>query len=178
LILAGFGGAGTPNESLEMEYPVIVERVAMWTDSGGPGRWRGGVGSIRDIRMLEGGMLTARIADRSIFPPRGILGGSAGTGGAWIINRGTPVEVVLPPKVTNYPIRSGDLVTMAGSGGGGVGNPLQREPADVLRDVREGRVSVAAARARYGVAVLATPGDEAVAALDEAETRRLREVMQ
>jgi hypothetical protein len=48
----------------------------------------------------------------------------------------------------------------------------------VLRDVQEGRVSVAAARERYGVAVLATPGDEAVARLDEAETRRLREVMQ
>jgi N-methylhydantoinase B len=175
LILAGFGGAGTPNESLEMEYPVIVERVGMWADSGGPGRWRGGTGSIRDIRMLQGGTLTARIADRSIFPPRGIQGGAPGAGGAWTINRGTPREVVLPPKVTNYPIRAGDLVTMSGSGGGGVGDPRLRVPAEVLRDVQQGVVSVAAAREAYGVAVLATPGDEAVATLDEAATRRLRE---
>jgi N-methylhydantoinase B len=177
LILAGFGGAGTPNEVLEMEYPVIVERCAMWTDSGGPGRWRGGVGSLRDIRMLSDGMLTARIADRSRFPPRGIGGGAPGAGGAWTINRGTPDEVVLPPKVTNYQIRAGDLVTMTGSGGGGVGNPREREPGEVLRDVQEGRVSVAGARERYGVAVLATPGDEAVAELDGPATARLREAL-
>jgi N-methylhydantoinase B len=85
--------------------------------------------------------------------------------------------VVLPPKVTNYQIKAGDLVTMTGSGGGGVGNPRAREPGEVLRDVQEGRVSVAAARERYGVAVLATPGDEAVAKLDDPDTVRLREAL-
>jgi N-methylhydantoinase B len=135
------------------------------------------VGSLRDIRVLVDGMLTARIADRSKFPPRGIAGGAPGAGGAWTINRSTADEVVLPPKITNYQIKAGDLVTMTGSGGGGVGNPYEREPSEVLRDVREGRVSVVAARERYGVAVQATPGDEAAAELDVASTAKLRETL-
>jgi N-methylhydantoinase B len=177
LILAGFGGAGTPSETLEMEYPVVVERVEMWRDSGGAGKWRGGVGSLREFTMLQDGMLTARIADRSIFPPRGIQGGSPGAGGAWIINRGTPAEVQLPPKVTNYPIKAGDVVTMTGSGGGGVGHPWERDEALVLKDVQQGKVSVAAARTQYGVALAAAPGNEAAATLDRDETRHLRQAM-
>jgi len=175
LIIQGFGGAGTPTETLEMEYPILVERVEMWTDSGGAGEFRGGVGSLRDIRMLSDGMVTARIADRSIFPPRGINGGSPGKGGQWIVNRGTPEERVLPPKITNHPFKAGDVLTMAGSGGGGVGNPLARDPAEVLADVQEHKVSIAAARERYGGAVRDETGNEALAEIDEEETRRLRQ---
>lgn len=175
LIIQGFGGAGTPTESLEMEYPILVERVEMWRDSGGAGKWRGGVGSLRDIRILDDGMVTARIADRSIFPPRGIHGGSAGRGGQWIVNRGTPDEKVLPPKVTNFPIKAGDVLTMAGSGGGGVGDPFERDPGEVLNDVREHKVSIKAAREQYGVAIRGAPGEEALALIDEEETRRLRQ---
>lgn len=175
LILAGFGGAGTPTEALEMEYPVLVERVEMWKDSGGAGEWRGGVGLRRELKMLEDGMLTARIADRSIFPPRGIKGGLPGAGGAWIVNRGQPGEAELPPKVTNYPIKAGDVITMAGSGGGGLGNPLRRDPEAVLRDVRNGKVSPAGARERYGVGIVARAGEEAGAELDLQETSRLRD---
>lgn len=175
LIIQGFGGAGTPTETLEMEYPILVERVEMWRDSGGAGRYRGGVGSLRDIRMLEDGMVTARIADRSIFPPRGIHGGSPGVGGQWVINRGSPDERVLPPKITNHPFKAGDVLTMAGSGGGGVGNPFERDPDEVLADVQEHKVSLAAARQRYGVAILGEPGDEALARIDDEQTARLRQ---
>lgn len=175
LIIQGFGGAGTPTETLEMEYPILVERVEMWRDSGGAGKWRGGVGSLRDVRMLEDGMLTARIADRSIFPPRGIGGGSPGVGGKWVINRGTDSETVLPPKITNHRFKAGDVLTMAGSGGGGVGNPFERDQAEVLADHQEHKLSIDAAREHYGVAIVAAPGDEATARIDPEETARLRQ---
>jgi N-methylhydantoinase B len=175
LIISGFGGAGTPTETLEMEYPILVERVEMWRDSGGAGKWRGGVGSRRDVKMLVDGMLTARIADRSIFPPRGIHGGSPGIGGNWVINRGTPGETILPPKVTNHPFKAGDVLTMAGSGGGGVGNPFERDEAEVLNDLQEHKVSIASAKEQYGVAIHTDPSDEAVATIDADETRRLRQ---
>jgi N-methylhydantoinase B len=174
LIIAGFSSGGIPSEVLEMEYPLLVECSKMAEDSGGPGKWRGGVGRHLQLRMLEDGMLTARIADRSVFPPHGIAGGSPGVGGAWVINRGTPDEVVLPGKVTNYPLKAGDVLTATGSGGGGVGNPLERDEALVLRDVQEGKVSIAAARERYGVAVVAEGGDAATAILDVEGTRDLR----
>jgi N-methylhydantoinase B len=174
LILAGFGSAGVPTESLEMEYPVIVERVEMWRDSGGAGRWRGGTGSRRDIRMLQDGKLTARISDRSLFPPHGIRGGGPGAGGAWTINPETAQATVLPGKVTNYPIKAGDVISMTGSGGGGVGDPRQRDADAVLEDVRKGRVSVRAARELYGVEVRGMTGDEAAATMDSDETARLR----
>jgi N-methylhydantoinase B len=177
LIMAGYASDGTPAESLEMEYPVLVERMEMWQDSGGAGKWRGGVGARRDIRMLEDGKLTARIADRSLIPPRGIQGGMPGAGGAWIINRGTEEETRLPPKVTNYPFKAGDVVTMAASGGGGVGNPWERDPDAVLRDVRAGKVSIERARDHYSVAVLADEGDEAMATVDTEATRRLRDAV-
>ena len=174
LILAGFGGAGTPSETLEMEYPVVVESIRMWRDSGGAGKWRGGVGKQMRVRMLEDGMLTARIADRSLFPPRGRDGGLAGVGGQWVLNKGEADEVALPPKVTNHRFKAGDVLTSAGSGGGGVGDPAERDAALVLADVREGKVSLAAAREVYRVGIAATPGDEARATLDAAETARLR----
>ncbi|MDG2005430.1 MAG: hydantoinase B/oxoprolinase family protein [Novosphingobium sp.] len=175
LIIQGFGGAGTPTETLEMEYPILVERVEMWRDSGGAGKWRGGVGSLRDVRMLDDGMLTARIADRSIFPPRGIGGGSPGVGGKWVINRGTPDETTLPPKITNHAFKAGDVLTMAGSGGGGVGDPFERDESEVLADFQEHKLTIAAAREQYGVAIVAAPGDDAVATVDPEETLNLRE---
>jgi N-methylhydantoinase B len=179
LMLAGFGfDTGMSSEALEMEYPVLVESTRMWRDSGGAGQWRGGVGRVLRLRVLEDCLLTARITDRAIIPPRGIQGGFAGVGGAWVVNAGTPAEVVLPTKLTNYPLKAGDVLTARGSGGGGVGCPLDRDPALVLKDVRQGKVGVDAAREQYGVAILAVPGDEASATIDDGETRRLRSAQQ
>src|SRR5699024_9666770 len=109
--------------SFEIEYPVLIERVRMWQDSGGAGKWRGGLGVMKQVRMLQDGMLTARIADRSIFPPRGIQGGGAGQGGSWVINVGTDSEHTLPGKCTNQRFNAGDRFTAYASGGGGVGDP-------------------------------------------------------
>ena len=139
-------------EAYEMEYPVRFERFSLWEDSGGPGRWRGGLGTRREIRILEDGQFTGRATDRSRIPPPGAFGGLPGKGGGWIVNEGTPDEQVLPPKVTSYPLRAGDVLTMTTSGGGGVGPPAERDPELVRLDVAEGRVSPDAARDVYGLA--------------------------
>ena len=177
LINGGDGGSGQSSEALEMQYPMMVESMQTWQDSGGAGKWRGGVGMMKRTRMLEDCVLTARITDRSIIPPRGIRGGLPGTGGSWVVNHRMSNEVTLPPKCTNFRLKAGDVLTAFGSGGGGMGHAFERDEMLVLQDVREGKVSVSAARECYGVAIVTIPGDEASATVDYSETRRLRRSM-
>ena len=132
-------------------------------------RWRGGLGTRRRFQILSDGQLTARATDRCRIPPPGIFGGGAGRGGGWVINDGTPDRRELPSKVTSYPLRAHDTVTMLTSAGGGFGDPHQREPLRVAEDVREGRVSLEGARRDYGVAL-----DVGTLTVQAAETERLR----
>ena len=171
LIFGGGRGFHTI-EAFEMEYPVRFERFEYWRDSGGAGRYRGGLGIRREVRLLEEGQLTGRATDRCRFPPPGVFGGETGAGGGWVVNMGAEDEVVLAPKVTGYALRVGDTVTMLTSGGGGVGPAWQRDPQAVLDDVRDGRVSVDTARERYGVVI-----DEEAFEVDEAATAALRRSM-
>ncbi|WP_420639222.1 hydantoinase B/oxoprolinase family protein [Candidatus Poriferisocius sp.] len=169
LVFATGGGLHTV-EAYEQEHPVRFERFELWTDSGGPGRWRGGSGSRRDIRILTDGQFTGRATDRCRRPPPGISGGHPGAGGGWVLNADTPGERPLPAKVTAHPLQAGEVITMYTSAGGGCGDPLERDPRRVADDVRDGRVSVEGARASYGVVI-----DPATGHLDPDETARLRE---
>ena len=171
LIFGGSRGFHTI-EAFEMEYPVRFERFEYWRDSGGAGRYRGGLGIRREVRLLEDGQLTGRATDRCRFPPPGVFGGEAGAGGGWVVNMDAEDEAVLAPKVTGYLLRAGDSVTMLTSGGGGVGPPWEREARDVVDDVRDGRVSVEAARERYGVVIAASTFE-----IDETATAELRRWM-
>ena len=152
LIMAS-GGAMHCVEAYELEHPVRFERFAVWPDSGGAGRQRGGLGSERDIRVLADTVFNGRATDRCRRPPPGAEGGDAGAGGGWVVNPGTEDERVLPPKITNHPLRAGELLRMRTSAGGGFGDPAERAPEAVLDDVREGRVSVGGALRDYGVVV-------------------------
>src|SRR6202035_2476455 len=96
----------------EIEYPVRFERFELWNDSGGPGRWRGGQGSRRDVRFLTPGTFTGRATHRCRIPPAGASGGLPGRGGSWVLNEGTPDERVLATKVTSLPVEAGDVITM------------------------------------------------------------------
>jgi N-methylhydantoinase B len=147
------GGAMHCVEAYELEYPIRFERFALWQDSGGPGRQRGGLGSQRDIRVLTDAVFNGRATDRCRRPPPGAAGGRDGAGGGWIVNPETDAERVLPPKITNHPLRAGEVVRMLTSAGGGFGDPAERDPERVLEDVREGRVSVGGALRDYGVVV-------------------------
>ena len=168
-LIFAMGGAFHCVEAYELEHPVRFERFSYWQDSGGPGQWRGGVGSRRDIRVLTDAVFTGRASDRTRIPPPGTEGGLPGEGGGWVVNEGTPDERVLPPKITSVELKAGDVVTMLTSGGGGYGPVEARDPQLVLEDVLDGRVSAASARDDYGLVIDAEQG-----AIDWDATRALR----
>jgi N-methylhydantoinase B len=142
-----------PIEFLEAAYPMRIERFGIQPDSAGPGKFRGGLGIVRDYRMLADNVtLATRMANRKT-PPWGVCGGQAGrTGGIWI-NPGTATERFVPGFSDGVKLQRGDLVRVVSSGGGGHGDPLERDVSHVQDDVADGFVSVAAALADYGVAI-------------------------
>lgn len=158
-----------PAEDIESHYPLRVERYELREDAGGPGKWRGGVGSIRRIQFLEEGRFSLE-GDGHRFAPWGVFGGGAGTPGDLVVNPGTGREEHLPSKIPDRRTGVGDAVQTVSPCGGGYGDPLERDPARVLDDVLDGFVSEENAGAQYGVVLR----DGVV---DRAETERLREQM-
>lgn len=158
-----------PIEFLEREHDLAVERFAIHTDSGGPGLWRGGCGIERDIRIHAAEAMLSTRMDNIRYPCWGVNGGHAGRTGAFILNPGGPDERVLPPIADDIPLKQGDLLRVITVGGGGWGDPFEREPERVRRDVLEGFVTVQGARDDYGVAL-----DPETYRLDAEETARLR----
>jgi len=139
----------TPIEAAEMEFPILTERFEFRPDSAGPGRYRGGLALQRDIKLLADCSF-ARYADRHKFRPWGIAGGKDGALGEFVLNPGTPDEQKLPSKGLSQ-LAAGDVISLRLPGAGGYGDPAQRDPELVARDVRQGKVSREAARAEYGV---------------------------
>ncbi len=142
-----------PVEAIEQKYPLRVERCALRVGSGGDGRWRGGLGLIREVRVLAPGALLSVLAEKGVLAPYGVCGGEAGAPNRFYVRRGDrPIQPSpLPGKVSGFPLEIGDVVIMETSGGGGYGDPLERDPERVARDVTEGVVGRAAAAEAYGV---------------------------
>lgn len=138
------GSSNLPVESLEHAYPVRVECYELRADSGGAGRFRGGMGVRRDYRVLAPATISVS-AERQRVAPRGLEGGHDGATGEFHVN-GT----LLPSAAAEHPLQTGDVVTILTPGGGGHGSPLQRDREAVVRDVREDRVSLERARMHYG----------------------------
>jgi N-methylhydantoinase B len=161
-----------PIEAVEQLYPVRVERLALREDSGGPGRWRGGLGLSREVRVLTPGARLSVLAEKAVLPPFGVCGGASGAANHfWVRRHGIAVEPSpLPGKVGGFPLEPDDVVVMESSGGGGFGDPLEREPERVVVDVEQAYVTAGAAEAVYGVVA----GEGGV---DMAATRRRREVL-
>lgn len=146
-----------PVEALEREYPLLVERYQFRTDSGGPGRTRGGLGICREIRVLHSDCTFSGLADRQVLAPWGLAGGGHGEPGRyWALRRGE-AAARLSSKVSGVALNAEDLIRVETPGSGGYGDPLQRDPSLVLADVLDGRVSPAAAVQQYGV-VLTSDG--------------------
>ncbi len=137
-----------PAEFTETRFPVRIEKLALATDSGGPGKRRGGLGYDKHIRLLRDAFFVST-ADRSILGPYGLAGGMAALPYQATIDGGKP----LPGMNDDVPLRSGSLLRLRTTGGGGWGDPFEREPELVLRDVLQGRVSEEAAERDYGVLV-------------------------
>ncbi len=142
-----------PIEAVEQLYPVRVERTALREDSGGPGQWRGGLGLTRAVRIQAPATQLSVLAEKAVLPPFGVCGGAAGAPNRFYVRRdGHAIEPSpLPGKVSGFPLEPGDVLMMESSGGGGFGDPLDRDPALVAADVAEGYVTRAAAEAIYGL---------------------------
>ncbi len=142
-----------PGEFMEMEYPLRLERYAISTDSGGPGKYRGGCGVIRDVRLLaDEGTFGLRV-ENNLFPAWGVAGGMGGGLSRVVLNPGAPDEREIRPFSDDNLWKRGDLVRIHTAGGGGWGDPLEREISMVLDDVLDGFVSLNAARESYGVII-------------------------
>ena len=141
-------------ESIENEMPLLVARSELRQDSGGEGARRGGTGLRREVILLDEEASYSVLSDRGVIPPYGMFGANSGQQYHLSIRRdGREIDFDTPGKVTGQPIRRGDTVVMRSSGGGGYGDPLDRDPAAVTRDVQWGYVSEQRARNGYGVVI-------------------------
>ena len=163
-------GANTPIEIFENDTPLIVENRELLTDSGGPGRMKGGLGQREVFRVPDDKYAPIPPvnlgiqAGRHIHPPEGLFGGKPGAKAQFLVNgsSGNPFGLTQ--------LKPGDVVIIDAAGGGGFGNPLERDPEMVVSDVIEEYVSLEKAEEDYGVVIVPQ-----TMKVDEEATRKLRE---
>lgn len=143
----------TPIEALETEFPLMIERYELVTDSGGPGRFRGGLGIIRHWKMLADNVILNLRTDAFKFPSPGVFGAKPAKPSRMALNPGTPQEEPLRSKLRGFELHYGDVIGWETGGGGGYGSPLEREIERVVEDVRDGYVSIENAVSDYGVVI-------------------------
>jgi N-methylhydantoinase B len=160
------GFTNVPNEFLERYFPLRIERYSTEPDSGGPGLHRGGNGIHMTYRFLEPGMIAIH-DDRWFTYPWGVNGGKPGARARKVLEKADGTQAIVGNKVEDVAVEAGDQLHFITWGGGGWGDPLERDPELVAREVREGLVTEEGAR-RYGVVV-------ANGLLDASGTDRLRE---
>lgn len=161
------GFTNVPNEYIEAYFPLRIEVYETIADSGGPGKNRGGNGIRMAYRFLEDGQISIH-DDRWLTYPWGVNGGLPGGRGNKLLVRRDGTEERLPSKCDRIKVREGDLLYFNTWGGGGAGDPYEREPEKVARDVARGLVTVDGAR-RYGVVC------DAAGLIDQAATDAMRE---
>ncbi len=157
-----------PGEIMEAEHPVELVRYGFLPDTGGAGKYRGGMSLVRDLRYL--GAVPAQLqlrSDRCDHMPWGLAGGEDGTPSHNKIDPGTDTERPLKAMDTTT-IKQGEIVRFVCPGAAGWGDPRERDPLAVGADVREGRFTPAYVREHYALAVSAD------GTVDEAETKKLR----
>jgi N-methylhydantoinase B/oxoprolinase/acetone carboxylase alpha subunit len=166
----------TPVEVFETRYPWLVEQYGLAPESGGHGRTRGGHGCVRVLRVEAPEITVSSFMDRHATRAWGLFGGGEGKSGAIRVMRAGETQwrsfveafgTVSPNKFADIRVRRGDRIMIVSPGGGGYGSPLERDPALVVEDVREGLYPPTVAREAYGVA-LKSRGGQVV--LDEQAT--------
>ncbi len=159
-----------PAEVLEREYPVLLEKHKLNTeDRTGPGKFRGGFGIRKEYRILtDKARLTAGI-NRTKYPPWGVEGGKKGTVNYIAVERDGEI-LYKGGRVANFKLKKGDIVRICSGGGGGWGNPLDRDPEWALNDVNNRLISIEDAKNDYGVVI-----DPETLTIDEKATRKVRQ---
>jgi N-methylhydantoinase B len=143
------GVAGVPAEVIESLSPVILRRRELRADSGGAGKWRGGLGQLTEFgRRGEGKWSVSSIADRTVYPAPGLLGGQSGATGEVALADGTKLHAKALIE-----LKPGDVIHVNLPGGGGYGDPFERDPERVRWDVVDGYITFEEAERKYGVAV-------------------------
>ncbi len=160
------GCRNNPVEVLEVKSPMLIEEYSLRPDSGGPGKHRGGLGITRIYKFLEPSSAIT-LVKKTKTKPWGMEGGGDGENCHMILRPGTDKEAVVGGVYE--PMAADEVLVNNSGGGGGWGPALERDPEAVLADVREGYVSIEAARRDYGVVI-----DEATLRLDQAATATLR----
>jgi N-methylhydantoinase B len=137
-----------PIEIVESRYPLKVREYAIRTDSAGAGKWRGGCGTIREFEIESDDVWISLWYERSKTPAWGLFGGESGKPPLVEINPGTP-EVVARLKGNHLPLKTGDVIRCQTGGGGGYGDPAERDPALIAADIEEGYLTIEEARRAY-----------------------------
>jgi len=162
-------GANTPVEIFESDTPLIVEKRELLIDSGGPGKTKGGLGKRELFRVPDDEyspippVNLGIQAGRYTYPAEGLFGGKTGTKAQFLVN-GKPGN-----SYGLTQMKPGDVVTIDAPGGGGYGNPLERDIDMVVNDVKQGYVSLKSAKKDYGVVI-----DQKTRKVNEKETKKIR----
>jgi N-methylhydantoinase B/oxoprolinase/acetone carboxylase alpha subunit len=144
----------TPIEVFETKYPWLVREYLLNSDSGGPGKYRGGLGSRRVLEVVAPEITISALIDRIESQPYGLMGGRSGSaGGIWIRRKGDTefrrfseiYGTASPGKFSGIKVHAGDQILLITPGGGGFGDPLERDHEAIREDMREGFVSPASA---------------------------------
>jgi len=147
--------SNTPVEVLEAQHPVRIEEYGFVPNSGGAGRWRGGLGIRRSYRLLSDEAFLQLRADRVKFQPYGLSGGHPGhaTRNLFVSAGANETTAKILPSKVSFMVKAGDLLIHEQAGGGGFGHPSERQLELVAQDVSEEKVTVEEAYASYGVVI-------------------------
>src|SRR5262249_2522526 len=149
-------------EVFETRFPLRVEDCEMITDSGGAGKWRGGLGYTRTLLVTDVPVTGSQCSDRHEVKPWGIFGGEAGGNGSTLIQKVGTTEwktvcelygKISSSKYANITLEPGDRIRLTAPGGGGYGYPTERDPTAVMEDLSEGYISKAGAAKSYGATI-------------------------
>lgn len=163
------GFTNVPNEFLERYFPMVIEKYETVPDSGGPGLHRGGNGILMSYRFLEPGQIAIH-DDRWFVPPWGVNGGEPGMRARKVLEKPDGSTKILPNKIEDLKVEENDILHFYTWGGGGWGDPLERTPELVGKEITQGLVTVEGARS-YGVVV------DALGQVDTSATDSLRKEM-
>jgi N-methylhydantoinase B len=143
--------ANTPIEMIEMMYPLRFTHYEFLADTGGAGKFRGGLGVRRDIEFLDKSGTLETQFDKFKVQPFGLFGGQPGATGKLFVNPDSKDAKQLKSKTVSYPLRRGDIFSMWTQGGGGYGSPSERRREAIERDLREGKVTRKHAASQYNL---------------------------
>jgi N-methylhydantoinase B len=160
--------SNTPAEMIEADLPIAIERYALVPDTGGPGKYRGGLALERWLRFKADNATLQIRSDRRDHPPYGLEGGAKGASSDVSLRRSNGNLECQPAKFLTT-VDQGDVLRVRMAGAGGWGDPFERDPSAVVNDVRDGKISIQHAREAYGVVILGSGLQ-----VDEAGTKALR----